>query len=79
MNRITPTTPMSVYWRLRYARAPSWIAAEIERIVSLPGESASSERAVTTPYTSAAPPQTSATSTPWFVRKLVKRVLRAKR
>ena len=49
MNKITPTTPISVYWLFRYARAPSWTAAEIERIVSLPGDSASSEREVTTP------------------------------
>jgi hypothetical protein len=49
MNRITPTPAIVVYCRLRYAVAPSCTAAEIERILSLPGESASSDRAVSTP------------------------------
>ena len=49
MNRTTPTPAIVVYWRFRYARAPSWTAAEIERMRSLPGESASSEREVTAP------------------------------
>ena len=35
-NRITPTRAMVVYWRLRYACAPAWIAAAISRIRSLP-------------------------------------------
>ena len=49
MNRTTPTTAIVVYWRLRYAEAPSWTAAEIERMRSLPGDSASSDREVTAP------------------------------
>ena len=49
MNTITPTTAMIVYWRFRYAEAPSWTAAEIARIRSLPGDSASSDREVTRP------------------------------
>src|SRR5271169_3920634 len=42
-------------------------------IFSLPGESASRDRVVTTPYTTAHAAQTSATTTPWFVRKLLNR------
>src|ERR1700678_2864217 len=42
-------------------------------IRSLPGESASRDRVVTTPYTTAHAAQTSATTTPWFVRKLLNR------
>ena len=60
MNRITPTPAITVYWRFRYARAPSCTAAEIVRIVSLPGDSASSAREVSTPYATAAPAHTSA-------------------
>src|SRR5687768_17273996 len=41
-------------------------------MVSLPGDSASSARLVTAPYTIAAPAQISATSTPCSVRKLSK-------
>ncbi len=48
-NRTTPTIPIVVYWRLRYADAPSWMASDRLRIVSLPGESASSEREVSAP------------------------------
>jgi hypothetical protein len=43
---------------------------------SLPGDSASNERVVSRPYTTAQPAQTSATTTPWFVRKLLKKILR---
>ncbi len=32
----TATTAMVVYWRFRYAAAPSWIAAAISRMRSLP-------------------------------------------
>src|ERR1700678_3494276 len=42
-------------------------------IFSLPGESASRDRAVTRPYTTAHAAQTRATTTPWFVRKLLNR------
>src|SRR3954468_23522702 len=41
-------------------------------MTSLPGESASSWREVTTPYATAPIAQTSATSTPWSVRKELK-------
>ena len=44
--------------------APSWTASEIARIRSLPGDSASSERAVSAPYTTATPAHTRATTTP---------------
>ena len=44
MNTTTPTPAIVVYWRFRYAEAPSWTAAEIERIRSLPGDRASSVR-----------------------------------
>ncbi len=49
MNRTTPTPAIVVYWRFRYARAPSCTAAEIARIVSLPGDSARSAREVRMP------------------------------
>ena len=49
MNRTTPTMPIVVYWRRRYACAPSWMAADRPRIVSLPGDSASSDCVVSTP------------------------------
>ena len=42
-------------------------------IFSLPGESASRDRVVTRPYTTAQAAQTRATTTPWFVRKLLNR------
>ena len=48
-NRTTPTMPIVVYWRRRYAEAPSWTAFEISTMRSLPGESASSERVVSAP------------------------------
>ena len=64
MNRTTPTIPIVVYWRRRYACAPSWMAAERRCMVSLPGDSASSERVVTTPYATASNAQTTASSTP---------------
>ncbi len=49
MKTTTPTAAMIVYWRVRYAEAPSCTAAEIDCIRSLPGDSASSAREVTTP------------------------------
>ena len=39
-------------------------------MVSLPGDSASSERVVTTPYTTASNAQTTASNAPWSDRKL---------
>src|ERR1700754_2819836 len=42
-------------------------------MVSLPGDSASSERVVKTPYATASNAQTTATSAPWSDRKLDKR------
>jgi hypothetical protein len=41
-------------------------------ISALPGESASNDRVVKTPYVKAAPAQTSATTTPWSVKKSLK-------
>ena len=35
-NRITPTMPIVVYCRLRYAFAPAWIAAAISCMRGLP-------------------------------------------
>ena len=35
-NRMTPTMPIVVYWRLRYAWAPAWIAAAISCMRALP-------------------------------------------
>ena len=48
-NRTTPTIAIVVYWRRRYAEAPSWMALEISTIFSLPPDSASSERVVSAP------------------------------
>jgi hypothetical protein len=47
--RTTATAPMIVYWRRRYAWAPSWTAAEMACISSLPGDLASSQRLVASP------------------------------
>ena len=63
-KRTTPTMPIVVYWRRRYADAPSWMAADRPCMVSLPGDSASSDRVVSSPYAIASPAQTSATTTP---------------
>ncbi len=35
-NRMTPTMPIVVYCRLRYALAPAWIAAAISCMRGLP-------------------------------------------
>ena len=64
----TATPAMIVYWRRRYAFAPSCTAREISCISALPGERASSQREVTMPYTTAAPEHTSAMTTPQSVR-----------
>src|ERR1700692_307241 len=72
-NSTTPTPAIVVYWRFRYARAPCCTAREMLCIFSLPGESASRDRVVTRPYTTAHAAQTRATTTPWFVRKLLNR------
>src|SRR5579875_462805 len=69
---ITPTAAIVVYCRFRYAEAPSCTAAEIWRIRSVPADSASSEREVSAPYSSAAPEHPSATRTPCCVKMLVK-------
>ena len=45
----TPTPAITVYWRLRYARAPSCTAPEMRCMTSLPGDSARSWREVTRP------------------------------
>src|SRR3954470_24169365 len=45
------------------------MAADSVRIVSLPGDRASSDRVVTTPYTTAAAAHTTATRAPWSARK----------
>ena len=63
-KRTTPTMPIVVYWRRRYAEAPSWTAADRLCIVSLPGDSASRDRVVSSPYAIARPAQMSATTTP---------------
>src|SRR4051794_39862282 len=68
-NRTTPTIAMVVYWRRRYADAPSCTAADSVRIVSLPGDRASSDRVVSTPYTTAAAAHRTATRAPWSARK----------
>ena len=57
MNRTTPTIAIVVYWRRRYADAPSWIAADRPRMTSLPGDRARSARLVTRPYPTAASAQ----------------------
>ena len=39
-NTAAPTTPMVVYWRARYASAPSWMAAAISRMRGVPASAA---------------------------------------
>src|SRR5215218_5228028 len=72
----TATPAMIVYWRRRYALAPSWTAVEMSCISWLPGESDKSQRDVSTPYSTAAPEQTSAITTPQSVRNSKGYVLR---
>ena len=48
-NSTAPTAAITVYWRRRYAEAPSWMADDRLCIVALPGERASSARLVTAP------------------------------
>ena len=48
-NSRTPTMPMVMYCRLRYACAPAWIAAAISRIRSLPAGLAMIQPMDTTP------------------------------
>ena len=48
-NRTAPTMPIVVYWRRRYAEAPSCTAFEISTMRSLPGERANSDLAVSAP------------------------------
>ena len=59
---IAMTTPMiaiTVYWRFRYAAAPSWIAAAISRIRSLPvGLARTRNIRTTAKATAASPPAT---------------------
>jgi len=75
-NTTRPTTAIVEYWRFRYARAPCCTAREMLCMRSLPGDISSSERVVSAPYTTAQAAQTRATTTPWFVRKLLKKILR---
>src|SRR3954452_19415217 len=51
------------------------MAADRPRMVSLSGDSASSDCVVTTPYVTASSAQTTATSAPWSDRKLDKKNL----
>ena len=56
--------PIVVYWRRRYAEAPSWTAADRLCMVALPGDSAISDRVVSTPYAIASAAHNSAKTTP---------------
>src|SRR5438067_13076820 len=59
-KRITPTMPIVVYCRFRYACAPAWMAAAISCMRGLPAGLARTQRMETAPYTIAATAQTSA-------------------
>jgi hypothetical protein len=48
-NRTAPTMAIVLYWRRRYAEAPSWIASDRFCMVWFPGDKASSARLVTAP------------------------------
>ena len=48
-KRTTATTAMVVYWRRRYAEAPSWTAREISCMRSVPAGCWSSHSVSTTP------------------------------
>ena len=53
----TPTIAIAVYWRVRYAFAPSWMAAAMSCIRSSPAGCASSHRLVAMQYSTAITPQ----------------------
>ncbi len=59
-NRTAPTMPIVVYWRLRYADAPCWMAAAISRIRSLPAGCATIHVIDQRPYRRASAAQASA-------------------
>src|SRR6266576_3867224 len=59
-----------MYWRLRYAAAPSWIARAISRMRSFPSGWRTSQAVRKIPYAIATPEQTSANSTAWSLKKL---------
>ncbi len=55
----TPMMAMTVYWRFRYADAPSWMAAAISCMRALPGGWRSTTKIrATAKMTAAAPPAT---------------------
>ena len=65
-NSTTPTMAIVVYWRRRYAEAPSWTAADRLCIVSLPGDSASSDRVVSSAVDHGEPgARPGRSTTPW--------------
>src|SRR5918911_2492781 len=64
------TSAIVVYWRLRYAAAPSWTARAISRMRSFPSGRCSSQTVRPTPYATANAPQMSANSTGWSLKKL---------
>src|SRR6266511_326040 len=71
MNGTTATSAIVVYWRRRYAAAPSWTAREISRIRSDPAGCRSSQTVRPMPYRTATAPQTSAKSTAWSLKKSI--------
>jgi len=62
-NSTTATPAMIVYCRRRYAWAPSWMAAAIDRIRSLPAGFRSTCTIRPTPYSTAMTPATTASQT----------------
>src|SRR3954451_20076064 len=59
-----------MYWRFRYAAAPSWTAREISRMRSFPAGCRISQTVKPIPYAIAIAEQTSANSTAWSLKKL---------
>src|SRR4051795_1027002 len=59
-----------MYWRFRYAAAPSWTAREISRMRSFPAGCRISQTVKPIPYAIAIAEQISANSTAWSLKKL---------
>ena len=55
-NNTTPTIEIVVYWRLRYAWAPAWMAAAISCMRALPAGSLRIAIIENTPYKTAITP-----------------------
>src|SRR6266545_7283052 len=70
-NGTTATTAIVMYWRRRYAAAPSCTARAISRMRSLPAGWLSSQYVRPMPYAIATPAHTSANKTGWSLKKSI--------